>query len=229
MTDVQRRAAAGNETEQVSGEREHIASIRLARPNAAAVRAARSEDDLRLVTRRSLIRSSLWAGLGVTSAGFLLGVVNYIWPRSVARAGGVVTIAASQVPAPGSDPRFFQSGNFYLVNLLPGEGIPEAFSDYAEPSQQGGILALALKCPHLGCAVPWRPEFVAAETRGVRGWFRCPCHMSTYSKAGVRVFGPAPRSMDLFAVTVNPDGSLQVDTTEKTPGSAENPQRAVLA
>ena len=164
----------------------------------------------------------------MTGAGFLLGFVNYVWPRNVARAGGIVTIAASEVPAPGSDPRFFRAGNFYLVNLLPGDGVPEVFAGFAEPSRQGGILALAQKCPHLGCAVPWRPEFIAAETRGAHGWFRCPCHMSTYSKAGVRVFGPAARSMDLFAVTVNPDGSLQVDTDRKTLGSMENPQRAVL-
>ncbi len=200
----------------------------VARPHPAAIRSRRAIEQTHLITRRSLMRTSLWAGLGVSGAGFLLGIVNYIWPRSVARAGTVITVDAAAVPPPGADPVYVQSGRFYLVNLRPGEGVPPAFSDFAAPSDRGGILALSRKCPHLGCAVPWRADFSASETRGVRGWFRCPCHMSTYSTAGVRVFGPAPRSMDLFPVTALPDGGLRVDTTQTIPGSTENPQRALL-
>lgn len=229
MADREVRVTAQHQDERRATETEQAPAIRLARPSATAARARQSDTQARLVTRRSLLRSSLWSGLAVTGAGFLLGFVNYVWPRGVARAGTVLTIPAADVPPPGADPVFVRSGRFYLVNLQPGEGVPEPFTDFAAPSQHGGILALSQKCPHLGCAVPWRPDFIASETRGVVGWFRCPCHMSTYSKAGVRVHGPAPRSMDLFAVTVNPDGSLQVDTTRTTPGSTENPQRAALA
>jgi len=110
------------------------------------------------------------------------------------------------------------------VNLKPGEGVPPDFTHFARPSDKGGILALYQKCPHLGCAVPWRHEF---DFEGVQGWFRCPCHGSTYTKAGVRVFGPSPRPLDLFAVTPNPDGSLDIDTSKITTGSAENPQRTI--
>src|SRR5437016_3412754 len=95
------------------------------------------------------------------------------------------------------------------VNLKPGEGVPPAFTSFAAPSQDGGLLALYQKCPHLGCTVPWRSDF---EFESVKGWFRCPCHGSTYTKAGVRVFGPAPRPMDSFLVTPNPDGSIVIDT-----------------
>lgn len=178
----------------------------------------------RLLTRRSLLRGSFWAGAGVTGAGLLLGVVNYVWPRRVERIGDLYTIAAADVPAPGSGPRFFQSGRFYLVNLRPGDGVPEPFRTFADPSP-GGLLALSQKCPHLGCAVPWRPEF---EYGGIQSWFRCPCHQSTYTEAGVKVFGPAPRSMDTFPVTRNADGSLSVDTRLRTPGGTDNPRRAVL-
>jgi cytochrome b6-f complex iron-sulfur subunit len=204
------------------------AALLVARPRTTAPRPRRTLRDEQLITRRSLVRTSLWAGLSVSGTGLLLGIVNYIWPRRVARAGTVITVPAAAVPEPGADPMYVQSGRFYLVNLRPGEGVPEMFSDFASPSAEGGILALSRKCPHLGCAVPWRPGFSAAETRGVEGWFRCPCHMSTYSKAGVRVFGPAPRSMDLFPVTALPDGAIRVDTTRSIPGSTENPQRALL-
>ena len=59
------------------------------------------------------------------------------------------------------------------------------------------------------------------------GWFRCPCHGSTYTRAGIRVFGPAPRPMDTMAITANPDGSLTVDTGRIVKGGEDNPQRTV--
>lgn len=179
-----------------------------------------------LYTRRSMVRTSFWAALGVTLAGLALGFVNFFWPRQVTGFGGIVKIPASQVPKPGDDPKRFPEGKLYLVNLKPGEGVPEAFQSFARPSEKGGIIALWQKCPHLGCTVPWRPEF---DFEGVKGWFRCPCHGSTYTRAGIRVFGPAPRPMDTFAVTVNSDQSVDVDTSKVTAGSETNPQRAVLA
>jgi len=95
--------------------------------------------------------------------------------------------------------------------------------------QEGAIVALYHKCPHLGCTVPWRPEFAYEDPRtgeAYKGWFRCPCHGSTYSAGGVRVFGPAPRSMDTFAVTIE-DGRITVDTGSITTGTPSNPSRAI--
>jgi cytochrome b6-f complex iron-sulfur subunit len=94
---------------------------------------------------------------------------------------------------------------------------------FGEPGP-GGLLAMWWKCPHLGCTVPWRPDFTF---EGETAWFRCPCHGSTYTKAGIRVFGPAPRPLDTMAVTVNDDGSLTVDTGSITKGGPDNPKRAV--
>jgi cytochrome b6-f complex iron-sulfur subunit len=74
--------------------------------------------------------------------------------------------------------------------------------------------------------VPWRPEF---DFEGDKGWFRCPCHGSTYTKAGVRVFGPAPRSMDTMAITVDGSGNITVNTGAITPGGTDNPTRAIQA
>jgi cytochrome b6-f complex iron-sulfur subunit len=87
------------------------------------------------------------------------------------------------------------------------------------------------KCPHLGCTVPWNGAFNGAAVGfpGVVGWFRCPCHGSTYSRAGVRVFGPAPRSLDTFELILNGDGSITVNTGAITSGSAipANPLRTI--
>ena len=201
-----------------------------ARPNPrmGTERARRDPQTAVMVTRRALIRSSFWAGAGVSVAGLLLGFVNYVWPRKVEGFGGVVTVPATRVPKPGDPPARIIEGKFYLVNLPPGGGVPDAFAEVAAPSTDGGILALYQRCPHLGCTVPWRGDFSAAETMGIKGWFRCPCHASTYTLAGVRIYGPAPRSMDTMAVTRNADGSVTVDTGTIRPGGSDNPQRAVL-
>jgi cytochrome b6-f complex iron-sulfur subunit len=60
-----------------------------------------------------------------------------------------------------------------------------------------------------------------------QGWFRCPCHGSTFTEAGIRVFGPAQRSMDTMDVVVGEGGRLTVDTGKITPGGPDNPNRAV--
>ena len=72
-----------------------------------------------------------------------------------------------------------------------------------------------------------------AECPLTDGWvegaaLRCPCHGSTYTDAGVRVFGPAPRSMDTMALSIS-GGKITVDTGSITPGGPNNPERAVRA
>jgi cytochrome b6-f complex iron-sulfur subunit len=98
-------------------------------------------------------------------------------------------------------------------------------------AEQGGpgYLALWQKCPHLGCVVPWNPTFNwvdPATGKEKPGWFRCPCHQSTYNDAGVRVYGPAPRSMDRMALQIR-DGFIEVNTGDISKGSNDNATFAV--
>ena len=87
-------------------------------------------------------------------------------------------------------------GKFWLVNLKPDEG---PFAGFGEAGN-GGVIALYQKCPHLGCTVPWRATF---DFEGKTGWFRCPCHGSTYSRDEADVvFGPAPRPLDTLPVRI---------------------------
>ena len=63
------------------------------------------------------------------------------------------------------DVKYFVDGKFYLVRL------------------EEGFIALYQKCVHLGCTVPWRPEFEwPYEGQTVKGLFRCPCHGSTFNR-----------------------------------------------
>jgi hypothetical protein len=59
------------------------------------------------------------------------------------------------------------------------------------------------------------------DDQTVQGWFLCPCHGSTYSDSGRRVFGPAPRSMDLFGLTIAEDGTMTVDLDNAIQGAVE--------
>ena len=174
-------------------------------------------------TRRSLLHTSFWATLGATVSGLGLGLLNYAWPRRVTGFGADVRVPAESLPHAGAAPLYVREGKFFLVNLSPGDGVPEQFRDLAEPSRAGGLLALYQKCTHLGCDLPWEPE---ARFQELPGWFKCPCHCSTFTKAGVRVFGPAPRAMDTMELKINPDGSVTVHTSRIRLGGSDNPRRA---
>ena len=152
------------------------------------------------------------AGLLAAIAGGL--GLDFLWPKKIIGFGTAVNVGAVNVPKAGADPVRVVEGRFWLVNIPAGTA-----------ESPGGLLALYQKCPHLGCTVPWRPDFVFG---GVKGWFRCPCHGSTYTKeGGVLVAGPAPHSMDTMAITVNPNGDLTVETGQVKAGGQDNPFRAV--
>jgi len=167
-----------------------------------------------LVTRRRLLLAGFWSGLLFAPLGVLGSLLNFVYPRRVGAFGGPFVVPAKEVPEAGADPVRFPMGRFYLSHLAPGqEGSP------------GGLLALYQKCTHLGCTVPWRPDFVF---QGDKGWFRCPCHGSTFtSGAAIRVFGPAPRPLDTMALEVKENGDVVVDTGAVAVGSDDNPQRTV--
>jgi cytochrome b6-f complex iron-sulfur subunit len=197
--------------------------VAVARPDAGTLaEVARTDRQVQImIKRRQALRGGVFASLGGFIILMLGSFLNFFNPRHITGFGGTVKIPASSVPKPGDDPKKFFDMKGYIVNLKPGEGGHGAISG----SEKGGLIALYQKCVHLGCTVPWRPEF---DFDGVKGWFRCPCHGSTYTKGGARVFGPAPRSLDTFDLTINGDGSLTVNTGKITLGDTSDPQRGKL-
>ena len=167
------------------------------------------------LTRRLFLLGGFWSSTFLAVVGILGAPLDFVWPRRRAGVfGGSVPVRAERIPPPGADPVRFPAGRFYISHLAAGqEGSP------------GGLLAIYQKCTHLGCTVPWRPDF---QFEGTTGWFRCPCHGSTYTKgAAILVFGPAPRPLDTMAIEVKENGDLVVNTGATTKGGADNPQRAV--
>ncbi|MPZ22110.1 MAG: Rieske 2Fe-2S domain-containing protein [Dehalococcoidia bacterium] len=190
------------------------------RAERAALAPIREEEERRAtLSRRSFMRAGFWGTMGMSIAGIGYCTKENLFPLNVQGFGGPIAVSGAQVPQQGDAPLYVLTGKFYLVNLAPGEG---AFGGFGDPSEEGGLLALYQKCPHLGCTVPYRPAFAF---QGATGWFRCPCHGSTYTKAGIRVFGPAPRPMDTMAIEPQDDGSLIVQTGQITLGSTDNALR----
>ncbi len=168
-----------------------------------------------VVNRRTFVLASFWGAMVALGAAIVGGWgLDFLWPKKEAGFGAPVDVSASKIPAAGADPVHIVEGRAWLVNIPAGEA-----------DSPGGLLALYQKCPHLGCTVPWRPEF---EFGGKKGWFRCPCHGSTFTKeGGILVSGPAPRPMDTMAITFKPTGDLTVEPGQVRQGSQDNPQRVV--
>jgi len=70
---------------------------------------------------------------------------------------------------------------------------------YLSVLEDGGILALSIKCTHLGC-------IVQADEKG----FLCPCHASAFNKRGEVLSPPAVRALDIFPIKIK-NGEILVD------------------
>ncbi len=194
-------------------------------PSVVVVQPAPSGFQAPNVSRRKVLIIGFWSAMGVMMLGIVTTIINSLYPRNVTGFGGSVFVGTIDQlkQAPGQKLHNLDA-KAWLV-MLTGEQVK-----HNPGAQEGSILALYHKCPHLGCTVPWRPDFSREDPRNgatYAGWFLCPCHGSTYSDAGVRVFGPAPRSMDTFALTIA-GGKMTVNTGKITPGDTTNPTRAIL-
>jgi cytochrome b6-f complex iron-sulfur subunit len=145
-------------------------------------------------TGRRLFLSSLLGGsVGVVVLGSLYPVVKYfIPPSSGGSSGGVIAqdklgkaVSVSQLLATRS------STDRVLAQGLKGDPTYIVINEGAVAEY--GLNAI---CTHLGCVVPWN----AGENI-----FRCPCHGSQYAPSGKVVRGPAPKSLELVAATVEGD------------------------
>jgi cytochrome b6-f complex iron-sulfur subunit len=147
-------------------------------------------------------RTVLWSAWGVALAAMIAqagtAFIQFIRPRQASNAfGGKVPAGQVAEFKPGSISHI-QAGRFYISHT------------------DDGLIAMWQSCTHLGCTVPWVP----AEDR-----FHCPCHGSLYNKKGEVIGGPAPRPLDLFAITIDKQ-EVVVDTSTPIQRSKYDPSQA---
>ena len=166
-------------------------------------------------SRRDFLRYGLLASMGGVLAAFGGASIAFLWPSLRGGFGAQIDVGSEeevrQTIADGGGRMEYPAGRSYLVaydESTDGEG------QYAEVAA-GGFMALYQKCVHLGCRVPWCES---------SAWFECPCHGSRYNRWGEYQFGPAPRGLDRFPVTIE-EGRVIVDTSTIVTG----PPRTVNA
>ncbi len=162
------------------------------------------------VSRRQFLNRANVALMGVGLATFAAAsFVAFLWPFATGGFGGKVRVGKRDeiIGSIRSSGGFFYAAEAraWIVEY-PSGALPKAEGAYESAvyaGMQQGLTALYQKCPHLGCRVP---NCVSSQ------WFECPCHGSQYNRVGEKKAGPAPRGMDLFALTVSGSGDVVIDT-----------------
>ena len=176
--------------------------------------------DPRTLSRRSFMRRVLGAGVGLLSLEFVGGTLAFLWPNLTEglgapfRVGLMSDILRAQPRFAEGYPYSFAVARSFLVNVPAARALASgAPTEVANPGA-GEMIALWRKCPHLGCMVPDLCDSVKR--------FQCRCHGSTYNILGEKLEkGPAERGMDRFAVRIEEDGTVIIDTSEIIFGAPE--------
>lgn len=161
------------------------------------------------IGRRWFLRIAVLGALGAMATQAVACFVSFYLPTRVGTFGGKV-LAGKPEEFKLGEPKYVRDGKFYLSR------VPD------------GVLALYQKCPHLGCVVPWRPDDPSEDSIAAKGRFNCPCHGSIYDRFGVIKSGPAPRPMDIMAISIE-NGNVIVDTGKITQRTAYAPSQAFKA
>jgi cytochrome b6-f complex iron-sulfur subunit len=185
-----------------------------------AIKALRHEQ-VQGVSRRELLRGSLAAAVGLWLLEISAGTINFLWPNLKGQFGGDIEIGTfndlkadnSELPVDQGFPVFVSKAKAFVMLI---DTNRQAFIPGGDDTGDGhpvNVRALYQRCPHLGCKPnPCLKNF----------WLECPCHGSRYDRLGQKVageqYGPAPRSMDRFAVKVDGNGVLTINTGKITLG-----------
>lgn len=89
---------------------------------------------------------------------------------------------------------------FYPLPSFGADSEGRTFGVWLVLRDDGSVDAFYARDPRSGCYLPWRPEFTF---EGRNGWFRDPCHGSTYTLEGEPVFGPVARGVDQYDTEVD--------------------------
>jgi Rieske Fe-S protein len=169
------------------------------------------------MSRRGFMRRMLGLGAGLVSIELLAGTANFLWPQIRGGLGGqfrigtVASVLAVEPRFANGRPYAYNPARMFLVNVPAAKELALGNDVSITDLAASDLLALWRKCPHLGCLVPAPCDSVSR--------YQCRCHRSTYNILGEKMHeGPAERGLDRFAVRIEADGMIVVDTSEITRG-----------
>ncbi|CAN5693000.1 MAG: Rieske 2Fe-2S domain-containing protein [Euzebyaceae bacterium] len=178
-------------------------------PPPAQAKAPRRQKRHEGPSRRDFLRFGLLASMGGTLAAFAGASLGFLWPTLKGGFGARLDIGSEADIAAGiaeGGGHFeYPAGRSYIVAY---DAAQDPNGAYAEVTNGAPFMALYQKCVHLGCRVPW-----CATSK----WWECPCHGSRYNRWGEYQFGPAPRGLDRFSLTIE-QGRVIVDTSTVVTG-----------
>ena len=169
------------------------------------------------MSRRRFLRRMLGAGVGLVLLEFGAGTLAFLWPQirqglgAKFEVGTIDTILAAQPSFANGWPFPYNAARVFLVNVPAAKELALGNQVSLPNPVAADLLALWRKCPHLGCLVPEPCE----STHRIQ----CRCHQSTYNILGEKMkVGPAERGLDRFAVSIEDDGTIVIDTAQYTQG-----------
>lgn len=182
-----------------------------------------------VLSRRAFMRRMLGFGIGLLGLEFLGGTLSFLWPNlrvglgAQFRVGRMADILAAQPSFATGEPYPYNPARAFLVNVPAAMALAGGSSITVPNPTADQLLALWRKCPHLGCLVPLPCESIHR--------YQCRCHRSTYNILGEKMHeGPAERGLDRFAVRIEADGTLVIDTGQLTRGAPNlGPDRLVFS
>ena len=143
-------------------------------------------DTVKKLSRRDFIQSA-WKILGfVAIAEVIVMVTSFVFsPKQKKESGNKKLLEAGPVNSfKINTVSPFMGGRFYLAR-----------------QQDGGFIALSLRCTHLGCSISWEAD---------KNRFICPCHSSAFTISGEVLNPPAARALDYYPVLIE-NGIVKVD------------------
>jgi cytochrome b6-f complex iron-sulfur subunit len=185
-----------------------------------AIKALRREQ-VQGLSRRQLIRNALGAGLGLWLLEVTAGTLAFAWPNLTGGFGApiemgdleTIKLQNSSLPIDEGFPAYYPEARAFVILVDPGQQRFLPGEDTTGDGTALNVRALYQRCPHLGCKPnPCLKNF----------WFECPCHGSRYDRLGIKAdgaqYGPAPRGMDRFSISVDGSGKLTINTGKITLG-----------
>ncbi|MFI5268768.1 MAG: ubiquinol-cytochrome c reductase iron-sulfur subunit [Chloroflexota bacterium] len=175
------------------------------------------------LSRRQVLRRAVGMTIGLVALEGTVGGLAMFYPNLAGQFGSVITLKAKSA-YPAAEQKAFaidQAGMYYesaaksyimhlksggtTTFLISGDALANAIGaeNWVQDSDGTYWAALYQVCVHLGCKVPFRNDCNS---------FKCPCHGSHYNIDGEYLDGPAPRSLDRFALFFDKAGNLNVDT-----------------